>query len=97
MRQSVEMTDVAALMRGTEEDIARVQTLAMIDTTEDVKSDLREQVVAAGLGVKLANTIRGVTYPIGTSSLDPAGWVDHADVDLHLVFAGAGLVEGVVN
>lgn len=69
------MTDVAALMRGTEEDLARAQTGAMRDGTELLKEDWREAVRKAGLGERLALTIRGQTYPQGTTSLDPATWV----------------------
>lgn len=75
MRQTVAMTDMDALMRGTEDDVALVMTRAMEDGTEALKQDWRAQIAAAGLGTKLANTVRGRTFPVGRSSLDPATWV----------------------
>lgn len=75
MRQRVAMTDMAELMAGTEEDIGRALTGAMRENTEALKADWRDQVVGAGLGVRLGRTVRGRTYPAAGSSLDPAGWV----------------------
>lgn len=69
------MTDVAELMAGTEADLAQILTAATTDGTEELKADWRDEIVRVGLGSRLANTIRGKTYPAAGVSLDPATWV----------------------
>jgi hypothetical protein len=65
------------IFTGSEEDVARFVTEAMRDTADQVKEAFRDQVRAAGLGDRLANAVRGVTYPdrAGRYSLDPTGWI----------------------
>lgn len=75
MRHRVAMTDTAALMAGTEADIQTVLTRAARDNTEATKEDWRDQIRRAGLGARLANTVRARTYPMIGESLDPATWV----------------------
>jgi len=75
MRNRVAMTDMAALMKGTEADIEVAITGAMREGTERLKQDWRDVIVAAGLGVRLAKTVRGVTFPKAAMSLEPATWV----------------------
>lgn len=53
----------------------RAVTLAMRGAQQDLKSRWREQVTEAGLGRRLANSIRGESYPKGTDSLDAAALV----------------------
>jgi hypothetical protein len=67
--------DFDQLMAGTEREMASILTAAMRDTTDEVKEAFREVVRAAGLGSRLPNSVRGVTYPKGQDSLSPAGWV----------------------
>lgn len=45
------------------------------EATEGLKLDLRQQIVGAGLGQRLANTWRGEVYPKGRNSLRAAGFV----------------------
>ncbi|SEM62777.1 hypothetical protein SAMN05192583_0886 [Sphingomonas gellani] len=62
---------------GLEDEVAGFLTEAMRDTADEVKDAFRAQVRAAGLGDKLANAVRGVTYPNrnGRHSLEPTGWI----------------------
>ncbi len=69
------MTDVAALMAGTEEDIAHVLTAAMDEAAELLREDWKQAIEEAGLGSRLARTVRAKVYPMGQASLDPAAFV----------------------
>lgn len=77
LRPSLKRADVDRDFSGLEEEVAGFITEAMRDTTDEVKNAFRDQVRAAGLGDRLANAVRGVTYPnrSGRVSLDPTGWV----------------------
>jgi hypothetical protein len=56
--------------------IARAHRGAMNEVTEGLKQALRDDVVAAGLGDRLAKVWRGKTYPRDSrETLDPAGTV----------------------
>lgn len=74
LRHRVGMTDMAELMAGTEVDIARAMTVAAQDGTAALKDDWRNAVEEAGLGPKVANTVRGKTFPAAGESLDPASY-----------------------
>jgi hypothetical protein len=67
--------DFKAINRGFEQDIGRSLKSAMAEGTQLLKADLREDVVDAGLGQKLAMTWQAKVYPAAAGSLDPAGWV----------------------
>ena len=41
-------------------------------------SELRDQIVTAGLGARLANTWRGEVYPKSRDSMNPAGYIHSA-------------------
>jgi Family of unknown function (DUF6441) len=56
-------------------NIERAGTQAMREATGDLKSNLREDVVAAGLGSRLARTWRGKTCPERGESLEAAAYV----------------------
>lgn len=60
---------------GLESEVAGYLTAAMRDTTDEVKDAFRAQVRKAGLGERLPNAIRGITYPLSRNALEPAGWV----------------------
>lgn len=77
LRTSIAGPDFEKIFAETEKDIAGFMTAAMADTTNDVKEAFRIQVRAAGLGERLANAVRGISYPnrSGRVSLDPSGWV----------------------
>lgn len=75
MRVGAEV-DFAPATTELEDDLAQIATAAMVEGTALLKNDLREDVVAAGLGRRLALTWRSKVYPEGgRNSLDPAGWV----------------------
>ncbi|MEX6874013.1 hypothetical protein AB2D09_34010, partial [Pseudomonas aeruginosa] len=73
LRTSLTGPDFDKLFTEAEKDVAGFMTAAMADTTIDVKEAFRDQVRAAGLGERLANAVRGVSYPnrSGRVSLDP--------------------------
>lgn len=67
--------DVKAALDADHKALARIHTGAMQDTVTGLVGELRDQVEAAGLGARLANTWRGQTFPKAGDSLDPAGFV----------------------
>lgn len=75
MTFSVRSTDVRAVGRGFEDDLAHIQTAAVRDWTADTQDRWRKQIIAAGLGKRLSRTIRSKVYPQSGVSLDPAGMI----------------------
>ncbi|MBX6330142.1 MAG: hypothetical protein IRY89_16425, partial [Pseudolabrys sp.] len=75
MRFTLQISDIARDLAGAEGDIARSVTRAMREATEGLKSDLRADVVGAGLGQRLANTWRGRTFPESGASIEAAAFV----------------------
>lgn len=75
MRFSAKASDPAAALAGTERQIAVSVTAGMREVTDGLKQDLRADVVAAGLGQRLANTWRGVTFPRAGESTEAAAYV----------------------
>lgn len=77
LRTKVGRVDFEKETAGLESEIAGFVTGAMRDTTDEGKDAFRAQVRAAGLGDRLPNAIRGVTYPnrSGRNSLEPTGWI----------------------
>lgn len=64
-----------ALTYDIEGDIAGANTRAMKRAAAVLKDELRDQVKAAGMSQRLANTWRDQVYPKGRRSLTPAGYV----------------------
>lgn len=77
MRHSVGgREDLDGFERGLGDQVAGFITAAIREGTDEVKQDWRGQTVDAGLGQRLANTIRSETYPRAPrSSVDAAGMV----------------------
>lgn len=76
MRHSVSgAADLDGLVKGTEADIARFVTGAIVEGAEALKADWRDQIEAAKLGTRLARSIRSRIYPAGQTSVDAAGLV----------------------
>ncbi|MFN7110321.1 MAG: DUF6441 family protein [Brevundimonas sp.] len=61
--------------RGTEEEIAGYVTSAISENGVALKEDWRDQIRAARLGDRLANSVRSEVYPKGQNSLDAAALV----------------------
>ena len=61
------------IVEAEHNNVRRAVTVAMRRVTASMKRALRKQVVSAGLGKRLANTVRSAVYPKGTISLNPAG------------------------
>lgn len=67
--------DVKKEIARDNRNMQRALTSGMRKITEGAKKDLRNEIKAAGLGGKLANTWRGNTYPKGENSFGPAGYI----------------------
>jgi len=60
---------------GVRDDLAEDVAATMDQVQQGLKTDLRAQVNAAGLGGRLANTWQGRRYPAGRPSLDASAYV----------------------
>ena len=67
--------DLVALMRAEVAAGEKAVSLTMAQAGGSLKSAWRTQITGAGLGQRLANTIRSQTYPKGRNSLDAAALV----------------------
>jgi len=67
--------DVLALMRAEVAAGQKAVSTTMAQAGAGLKSAWRTQITGAGLGQRLANTIRSQTYPKGRNSLDAAALV----------------------
>lgn len=62
--------------RGMIAALEKAHTRAMAEVVAGARDEFRDEVLAAGLGHKLANAIRSVSYPVGVkASMSPAGVV----------------------
>lgn len=76
MKLGVSFTpDLVALMRAEVAAGQKAVSATMTQAGADLKSAWRAQITGAGLGQRLANTIRSQTYPKGRNSLDAAALV----------------------
>lgn len=75
MRIDVDMQRLGALMAREVAAAERATTAGVRAAGDGLKRDWRGQVVQAGLGRRLANTIRGEVYPRGGVSLAAAATV----------------------
>ncbi|KQP82861.1 DUF6441 family protein [Methylobacterium sp. Leaf117] len=75
MKFSAQVPDVRALLSGTEVQIAKSVTAGMREVTDGLKQDLRDDVVAAGLGKRLSNTWRGLTFPKTGESTEASAYL----------------------
>ena len=75
MRFTAKMDDFGAVMDQIVTEADRAGTMAIDDVTQGVKSELRDQVQAAGLGTRLATTWQGRRYPVNRFSMDAAAFV----------------------
>jgi hypothetical protein len=69
------MDGLSAALAAAQQKVERGVTAGMRRATEGLKLDLRSQVANAGLGRRLPNSWQGRTYPVGGTSLNPAGFV----------------------
>lgn len=67
--------DLAKVMAAEVKAAERAVTAGVNRQTVALKTDLRRQIVSAGMGQRLANTWRGRVYPSGQPSISAAGWV----------------------
>ena len=67
--------DLAAMLRAEVLAGERAVTAAMHEAGGDLKNDWRGQITGAGLGQRLARTIRNKTYPERGESLDAAAFI----------------------
>ncbi len=67
--------DLAAMLRAEVLAGEKAVTAAMREAGGDLKADWRGQITGAGLGQRLARTIRNKTYPERGESLDAAAFI----------------------
>jgi len=67
--------DLAAMLRAEVLAGERAVTAAMREAGGELKADWRGQITGAGLGQRLARTIRNKTYPERGESLDAAAFI----------------------
>ena len=67
--------DLVAMMRAEVAAGKKAVSVTMAQAGTGLKSAWRAQITGAGLGLRLANTIRAQTYPKGRNSLDAAALV----------------------
>lgn len=75
MKLSATVTDLARLMDGEVKAGQKAVTSAMRDAGKDLQDEWRRQITSAGLGPRLARTIRSEVYPNGQNSLNAAAMV----------------------
>ena len=76
MKLDVSFTrDLVVLMRAEVAAGQKAASTTMAQAGTSLKSAWRTQITSAGLGARLANTIRSQTYPKGRNSLDAAALV----------------------
>lgn len=75
MRFSFKADDTAAVLERAFDDTEKAVSEAMDEVQAGLKDELRGQVVAAGMGQRLANTWRGKRYPEGRPSMNSAAYV----------------------
>ena len=67
-------------------------TAAIREATDGLKLDLRQQIVGAGLGQRLANTWRSEIYPKGQKSIQAAGLVFSKAPDIVRAYAEGAVI-----
>lgn len=75
MRFNLERPDMRKALAGTQQDIERAVTSGMRDAADGLKQDLRDDVVASGLGERLSRTWRGKVFPEVGESVEAAAFV----------------------
>lgn len=76
MKLNIRFTpDLVALMRAEVAAGQKAVSITMAQAGAGLKSSWRAQITGAGLGQRLANSIRSQTYPKGRNSLDAAALV----------------------
>lgn len=75
MKFSAQVPNIREALSGTEVQIAQSVTAGMRQVTDGLKTDLRGEIVKAGLGKRLANTWRGQTFPKAGASVEAAAYV----------------------
>jgi hypothetical protein len=84
---------IADVVADIHADIEKVAMATMAEVSTGLKTALREQVVAAGLGGRLANTWRGKVYPDkGRQSVNPATLVYSKAPNIVDAFSRAPLI-----
>lgn len=75
LRPSVDLPDLDKALDAPLRDVAEALTASMREATLETKQAWRSQITGAGLGGRLANTIRSEVYPKGGNALNPAGYL----------------------
>jgi hypothetical protein len=75
VRITLKTDDFATVLKRAYDDGEVAVSKAMTDVQTGLKDELREQVVSAGMGARLAKTWRGKRFPEGRPSINSAAYV----------------------
>jgi hypothetical protein len=75
MRFSFKVDDPRSVLQRAYDDTEQAVSAAMTDVQAGLKDELREQVVEAGMGARLAKTWRGKRFPESRPSINAAAYV----------------------
>lgn len=75
MRFSFTADDPRGVLKRAYDDTEQAVSAAMTDVQAGLKDELREQVVSAGMGARLAKTWRGKRFPESRPSINAAAYV----------------------
>ncbi|GGF77060.1 hypothetical protein SAMN05216376_11227 [Mameliella alba] len=82
MKLTITATDLGEIVKRDIEMLDRTHMAVMDDIAKEIKEDWRDDIRSAGLGNRLANTVRSRRYPTHTHSSDPAAliWTNADDI-----------------
>lgn len=75
MRFSFKADDLRAVLKPAFDDTEKAVAAAMNDVQAGLKDELRQQVIEAGMGARLAKTWRGKRFPESRPSINSAAYV----------------------
>lgn len=92
LRSSTTLGNVAKMMADEVVAAETAATQTMKKAGNDLKASWRQQIVAAGLGRRVANSVRSVTYPKGDVSLRAASLVFSKAPQIVEAFDNGGVI-----
>lgn len=84
--------DFATLIRAEVVAAEKSVTAAVAEATDGLKAELRQQIIGAGLGERLARTWRSKLYPPNQPSLKPAGFLWSKAPDLVSLYEEGAII-----
>jgi hypothetical protein len=84
--------DLNELLKAELRNAERAVTAGIREATDGLKTELRRQITAAGLGSRLANTWRSEVYPKGRPSIGAAGFAWSKAPGIVQLYAEGGVI-----